>query len=79
MHPQESDLGRGLQTTTPQNPKERGIDSLHTRTLTRHKSESSFQHYAKRAKAAAAEQADYLTQKVTVQLKLLTVERHLRL
>jgi len=37
-----------------------GMDSLHARTLTRHKSESSFQRYAKRAKAAAAERAYYL-------------------
>ncbi|CAA9309908.1 Phage integrase [uncultured Leptolyngbya sp.] len=37
----------------------RGMDSLHARTLTRHKSEVTFQRYAKRAKAAAAEQAFY--------------------
>ena len=36
-----------------------GMDSLHARTLTRHKFESSFQRYAKRARAAAAEQAYY--------------------
>lgn len=33
------------------------MDSLHARTLTRHKSESSFKRYAKRARAVAAEQA----------------------
>jgi integrase/recombinase XerD len=33
------------------------IDSIHARTLTRHKSESSFKRYAKRAMAVAAEQA----------------------
>ena len=37
----------------------KGMDSLHARTLTRHKSEASFQRYAKRAKAAAAERAFY--------------------
>lgn len=37
----------------------RGMDSLHARTLTRHKSEVTFQRYTKRAKAAAAEQAFY--------------------
>ncbi len=37
-----------------------GMDSFHARTLTRHKSEFSFQRYAKRAKAAAAERAYYL-------------------
>jgi integrase/recombinase XerD len=33
------------------------MDSIHARTLTRHKSESSFKRYAKRAMAVAAEQA----------------------
>ena len=37
----------------------KGIDSLHARTLTRHKSESSFKRYAKRALEAAAEKAFY--------------------
>jgi len=37
----------------------RGMDSFHARTLTRHRSESSFKRYAKRAIAAAAEQAFY--------------------
>ncbi|MDL5053446.1 tyrosine-type recombinase/integrase [Oscillatoria laete-virens NRMC-F 0139] len=37
----------------------RGIDSLHARTLTRHKSEANFKRYAKRALAAAAERAFY--------------------
>ena len=36
------------------------MDSLHARTLTRHKSEASFQRYAKRARAVSAEQAFYL-------------------
>lgn len=36
-----------------------GMDSLHARTLTRHKSEASFQRYAKRARAVAAERAYY--------------------
>ncbi|MGI0495299.1 tyrosine-type recombinase/integrase [Alkalinema pantanalense CENA528] len=35
----------------------RGMDSFHARTLTRHKSESSFKRYAKRAMMVAAEQA----------------------
>jgi integrase len=35
----------------------RGIESLHARTLTRHKSEASFKRYAKRALSAAAEHA----------------------
>ncbi len=37
----------------------RGIESLHARTLTRHKSEVSFKRYAKRAMTVAAEQAFY--------------------
>jgi len=37
----------------------KGIDSLHARTLTRHKSEANFKRYAKRALAAAAERAFY--------------------
>jgi len=37
----------------------KGMDSLHARTLTRHKSESSFKRYAKRALSAAAERAFY--------------------
>jgi integrase/recombinase XerD len=37
----------------------RGIESLHARTLTRHKSEASFKRYAKRALSAAAERAFY--------------------
>ncbi len=37
-----------------------GMDSLHARTLTRHKSEASFQRYTKRARAVAAEQAFYV-------------------
>jgi integrase/recombinase XerD len=37
----------------------RGIESLHARTLTRHKSEASFKRYAKRALGAAAERAFY--------------------
>ncbi len=37
----------------------KGIDSLHARTLTRHKSESSFKRYVKRALEAAAEKAFY--------------------
>jgi integrase/recombinase XerD len=37
----------------------RGMDSLHARTLTRHKSEATFQRYTKRAKQLAAEQAFY--------------------
>jgi integrase/recombinase XerD len=37
----------------------KGMDSLHARTLTRHKSEVTFQRYAKRAKQLAAEQAFY--------------------
>ncbi len=36
-----------------------GMDSLHARTLTRHKSEASFQRYIKRARAVAAERAYY--------------------
>lgn len=36
-----------------------GIDSLHARTLTRHKSEANFKRYAKRALASAAERAFY--------------------
>ncbi len=36
-----------------------GMDSLHARTLTRHKSEVSFKRYAKRALSAAAERAFY--------------------
>ncbi|WP_017326884.1 site-specific integrase [Synechococcus sp. PCC 7336] len=36
-----------------------GMDSLHARTLTRHKSEGSFKRYAKRAMQAAAERAYY--------------------
>ena len=35
------------------------MDSLHARTLTRHKSEASFKRYAKRALSAAAERAFY--------------------
>jgi integrase/recombinase XerD len=35
------------------------MDSLHARTLTRHKSEVSFKRYAKRALEAAAERAFY--------------------
>ncbi len=37
----------------------RGVESLHARTLTRHKSEASFKRYAKRALSAAAERAFY--------------------
>ena len=37
----------------------KGIDSLHARTLTRHKSEVNFKRYAKRALGAAAERAFY--------------------
>jgi integrase/recombinase XerD len=37
----------------------RGMESLHARTLTRHKSEVSFKRYAKRALTAAAERAFY--------------------
>ena len=37
----------------------KGVDSLHARTLTRHKSEVTFKRYAKRALAAAAERAFY--------------------
>jgi integrase/recombinase XerD len=37
----------------------RGVESLHARTLTRHKSEVSFKRYAKRALSAAAERAFY--------------------
>jgi integrase/recombinase XerD len=37
----------------------RGVESLHARTLTRHKSEASFKRYAKRALGAAAERAFY--------------------
>ncbi|MBR8832127.1 MAG: tyrosine-type recombinase/integrase [Chlorogloea purpurea SAG 13.99] len=37
----------------------RGMDSLHARTLTRHKSEVSFKRYAKRALESAAERAFY--------------------
>ncbi|MDX2229765.1 MAG: tyrosine-type recombinase/integrase, partial [Leptolyngbyaceae cyanobacterium bins.349] len=37
----------------------KGMDSLHARTLTRHKSEGSFKRYTKRAMAVAAEQAFY--------------------
>lgn len=37
----------------------KGMDSLHARTLTRHKSEVSFKRYAKRALEAAAERAFY--------------------
>ncbi|ACK73772.1 integrase domain protein SAM domain protein (plasmid) [Gloeothece citriformis PCC 7424] len=37
----------------------KGMDSLHARTLTRHKSEVSFKRYAKRALSAAAERAFY--------------------
>lgn len=37
----------------------KGIDSLHARTLTRHKSEANFKRYAKRALSAAAERAFY--------------------
>ncbi|OUC15074.1 MAG: integrase [Alkalinema sp. CACIAM 70d] len=37
----------------------RGMESLHARTLTRHKSEASFKRYAKRALSAAAERAFY--------------------
>lgn len=37
----------------------RGVESLHARTLTRHRSESSFKRYAKRALSAAAERAFY--------------------
>lgn len=37
----------------------RGVESLHARTLTRHKSEASFKRYAKRALASAAERAFY--------------------
>ena len=37
----------------------KGMDSLHARTLTRHKSEASFKRYAKRALSAAAERAFY--------------------
>lgn len=37
----------------------KGMDSLHARTLTRHKSEANFKRYAKRALAAAAERAFY--------------------
>ncbi|MDV3002757.1 MAG: Tyrosine recombinase XerD (plasmid) [Chroococcopsis gigantea SAG 12.99] len=37
----------------------KGIDSLHARTLTRHKSEVSFKRYAKRALESAAERAFY--------------------
>lgn len=36
-----------------------GMDSLHARTLTRHKSEANFKRYAKRALSDAAEQAFY--------------------
>ena len=36
-----------------------GMDSLHARTLTRHKPEASFQRYAKRARAVGAERAYY--------------------
>jgi integrase/recombinase XerD len=37
----------------------KGIDSLHARTLTRHKSEANFKRYAKRALSVAAERAFY--------------------
>ena len=37
-----------------------GMDSLHARILTRHKREASFQRYAERAQAVAAEQAFYV-------------------
>jgi integrase/recombinase XerD len=37
----------------------RGVESLHARTLTRHKSEASFKRYAKRSLGAAAERAFY--------------------
>ncbi|MBW4659716.1 MAG: tyrosine-type recombinase/integrase [Drouetiella hepatica Uher 2000/2452] len=37
----------------------RGVESLHARTLTRHKSEASFKRYAKRSLSAAAERAFY--------------------
>jgi integrase/recombinase XerD len=37
----------------------RGMDSLHAKTLTRHKSEATFQRYTKRAKQVAAERAFY--------------------
>jgi integrase/recombinase XerD len=37
----------------------RGMESLHARTLTRHKSEASFKRYAKRALSVAAERAFY--------------------
>jgi integrase/recombinase XerD len=37
----------------------RGVESLHARTLTRHKSEASFKRYAKRALSTAAERAFY--------------------
>ena len=37
----------------------KGVDSLHARTLTRHKSEITFKRYAKRALTAAAERAFY--------------------
>ncbi|MGK7877613.1 MAG: tyrosine-type recombinase/integrase [Xenococcaceae cyanobacterium] len=37
----------------------KGMDSMHARTLTRHKSEASFKRYAKRALTAAAERAFY--------------------
>lgn len=37
----------------------RGIESLHARTLTRHKSEASFKRYAKRSLSAVAERAFY--------------------
>ena len=37
----------------------RGMESLHARTLTRHRSEASFKRYAKRVLAASAEQAFY--------------------
>ena len=36
-----------------------GMDSLHARTLTRYKSEASFQRYAKRARAVATKRAYY--------------------
>ena len=36
-----------------------GMDSLHARTLTRHKSEASFRRYTQRSMSDAAEQAFY--------------------
>ncbi len=41
-----------------------GIDSLHARTLTRHKSEASFRRYTQRAMSEAAEQAFYRVMKM---------------